>query len=131
MLSRSEEPIFEVPPEKYSSERVIKILLDPKIKQSKICSRRPVMVEKSSTFVVNLDMLQDPADVKKDNFGIWKHSGSHDVKFECRITNNVIEIGRGTFSSPDGWERFSLRRLHSVHPTNSSFRRMLAFITGM
>lgn len=54
----------------------------------------------------------------------------NDAKFECRIANNVIEIGRGAFSSPDRWERFSLR-LYSVHPTNSSFKRIIAFITGI
>lgn len=79
---------------------------------------------------MNIDALQDPADVKKDNFGIWKHSGSHDITFECRLSGNVVQIGRGACSSDDGWERFSLRRLHSVHPSNNNFTRMVAFITG-
>ncbi len=123
--------MFERPPPKYTAERIVKILLDPQIDPTKVCKQRPVMIEKSSTYVVDLDSLQDPGDVKKDNFGVWKHSGSHDLKFESRVTEDgELEIGKGVFSSSEGWELFSLRRLHSTHPTNNKFRRMLAFITG-
>ena len=81
--------------------------------------------------MVDLDYLQDPHDVKKDNFGVWVHSGSHDQKFDSRLNESgELEIGKGTFSSDYGWEQFSLRRLHSKHPTNAKFRRVLSFITG-
>ena len=127
-----DEPVYERPPQKYTAERIVKILLDPNIDRNKICKRRPILVEESSTYVVDLDLLQDPEDVKKDNFGVWKYSGSHTIKFESRITEDgVLEIGRSTFSSSKGWEKFSLRRLHSTHPTNSKFRRLLGFITGI
>ena len=65
--------------------------------------------------------------MKKDNFGVWNHSGSHDKKFECRFGP---EIGKSMLSTGNGWETFFLRRLHSYHPTNANFRRMIAFITG-
>ena len=80
---------------------------------------------------MDLDSLQHPVDVKKDNFGVWTHSGSHDQKFESRINaSGDLEIGRSLFSTGDGWEQFSLRRLHSKHPTNAKFRRIISFITG-
>ena len=73
----------------------------------------------NSSSVIDLDSLQDPGDVKKDNFGVWKHSGSHDIKFESRTTEDGgVEIGKGMFSSGGGWECFALRRLHSTHPSN-------------
>ena len=126
------QPVYETPPEKYSAERIIHILLDPNIDQSKVCTQRPLNIVSSCTFVVDLDHLLEADDVKKDNFGVWNHSGSHDLKFQCRFApNGVIEIGKGVFTSSGGWESYSLRRLHSNHPTNSKFRRMLAFITGM
>ena len=126
------EPVFEVPLLKYTAERVVKILLDPNLDSSRICKRRPVAVNSSSTYVIDLDSLQDPGDVKKDNFGVWNHSGSHDMKFESRTTEDgVVEIGKGVLSSGGGWECFALRRLHSTHPSNPKFRRMLAFVTGI
>ena len=125
------QPVYEIPPEKYSAERIIHILLDPNIDKSRVCTQRPLNINSSCTFVVDLDQLLEADDVKKDNFGVWNHSGSHDLKFECRFgPNGDIEIGKGVLTSDIGWETFSLRRLHSNHPTNSKFRRMLAFITG-
>lgn len=134
MLCRLDEfPIYEVPPEKYSAERIIKVLLDPKIDDKKICKQRPINIQSSSTFVVDLNFLKDPDDVKKDNFGVWHHNGSHNQSFECCITaNGDVQIGYSHFGQHDDalWERYSLRRLHSNHPTNSKFKRMLSFITG-
>ena len=89
------------------------------------------MIENSSTYVIDLDSLQDPDDVKKDNFGVWKYTGSHVNDFQCRIMESgKVKVGKGVLSSSDKYEQFSLRRLYSTHPTNSKFRRMLAFITG-
>ena len=125
------EAVYEVPSEKYASEEIIRILLDPKIDQKRVCMQRRLDTVSSSTYVVDLDCLQHPDDVKKDNFGVWTHSGSHNQQFFSRINRGKVEIGRSVFSS-DGpkWERFSLRRLHSKHPTNPGFRRIISFITG-
>lgn len=126
------QPVYEVPPEKYYAERIIHILLDPKLDRSKVCAQRPLEIVSSSTFVVDLDSLLEADDIKKDNFGVWNHSGSHDIKFECRFDDaGNVQIARGVRASAAGWETFSLRRLHSKHPTNSRFRRMIAFITGI
>ena len=47
-------------------------------------------------------------------------------KFECRFgPSGDIEIGRGVRSDVTGWEFFSLRRLHSNHPTNCKFLVMI------
>ena len=59
------------------------------------------------------------------------HSGSHDQKFESRINAaGNLELGKPLFSTESDWEQFSLRRLHSKHPTNAKFRRIISFITG-
>ena len=53
-------------------------------------------------------------------------------KFKAHVNaRGNLEIGKGVFSSNDGWEQFSLRRLHSKHSTNPLFRRILSFISGM
>lgn len=69
------QPIYEVPPEKYTAETIIKILLDPK--ESKICHAKPTMVSSNATYVVDTKNLQNLEDIKKDQFGICKYSGSH------------------------------------------------------
>ncbi len=106
--------------------------MDPKIDQSKICTQRPLVIEGtggSCTFVINIDCLDEADDIKRDNYGVWKHTGSHDVHFQCRINSNGdLEIGGG--DSKEGWKKYSLRRLHSKHPDNGSFRRMIATVYG-
>ena len=45
--------------------------------------------------------------LKKDNFGTWTHSGSHD---ESRINAaGNLEIGKPLFSTKSDWEQFSLK----------------------
>ena len=62
-------PIYEQPPPKYTATRILQILLDPNIEQSLIAKGRPIEVEKSSTFVVDLTCLKHPDDVKKKH--VW------------------------------------------------------------
>ena len=126
-------PVYETPPDKYPAERIIKILLDPTIKKSRICRQQPANITKSSTYVVVLNSLKDPAeDVKKDNFGVWNHNGSHLQSFECCFSKDgKVHVGQGLFQEPGlQWETILLQRLHSKHPSNSNFQQMLCFITG-
>ena len=125
--SNDDCPMYEVPCEKYPAETVNKILLNPKMDQSKICHKRPLDITKSSTY---LNCLKDPDDVKKDNFGVWKHVGSRNQQFECSISDNKVYVGCGVLSGERKWEQYSLCRLHSKHPSNENFRRMICFITG-
>lgn len=127
--SSGTEPIYEVPTPKYPAERILKILLDPKLPASKICVTRPVNVTKSATYVVNVNKLQHPDDVKNDNFGSWKHSGSHPQYFRVIIDDNSFHIERCAIGAT-GDDVVCLRRLHSVHPSNSDFKRMIAFVSG-
>ena len=43
--------MYEVPPPKYSAERILHILLDPHIPDDKVCKEKPTNIKKSSTFV--------------------------------------------------------------------------------
>ena len=66
---------YETPPNKYSAERVLKILLDLNINKRKIFHQQPTRIAKSSTYLVDLNSLKDPEGVKKDSFGVWNIVG--------------------------------------------------------
>ena len=53
----------------------MEILLNPNMNKSVVTHDRPLQVEKSSTFVVDLTSLKHPDDVKKDMYGRWDYSG--------------------------------------------------------
>lgn len=105
------------------------ILLDPKIDERKIAFKRPLTVPFSSSFVVDITKLAHPDDVKKDMYGKWLHSGSHENVFRCTYCDDGVDIEKAV-PGARGDNIYYLRRLHSVHPSNTEFRRVLALLFG-
>ena len=120
-------PIFEKPPSKYSAMRIMKILLKQSHDEQRVAYKRPVEVQSSSTFLVDLTRLAHPDDIKKDSYGKWLHKGSHNDVFRCSYDKDgEVSIEKAA----TGQNVYYLRRLHCVHPSHSGFRRILAFICG-
>jgi len=51
------------------------LLLDPKINENKIATRRPLECSFSVSFVVDVSKLAHPDDIKKDMYGKWLQVG--------------------------------------------------------
>ena len=64
------------------------MLLDPTIPASKVCSVRPTDIVKSATYIIDISKLKHPDDVKTDNFGTWKHSGSHPQVYRVQVEDD-------------------------------------------
>lgn len=124
-------PIFEKPPEKYSAHRIMQILLDPNIDSSRIAKKRPLQAPFSSTFLVDLGQLLHPDDIKKDMYGKWMYSGSHSDVFLCSFSSDGQVVVEKAAVGASGNNVYHLRRVHSVHPSNVEFRRVLALLFGM
>ncbi len=123
------QPIYEIPPDKYSAEAIIRILLEP---QDKICSSKPLDVSKSATYVVDTRSLGNIDDVKKDQFGIWRYSGSHPSSYEINTDDDTGEIEVEKCSEAANRSNVVyLRRLHCTHPSNTNFKRLICFLTGI
>lgn len=124
-------PIFEIPPPKYSAHQIVRILLDQNIDEGRIALKRPIDAPSSSTFVVDISKLAHPDDIKKDMYGKWLHSGSHTDVFICTYNeDDSVNIEKAA-NDASGNNVYYLRRLHSVHPSNTEFRRVLALLFGM
>ena len=123
--------MYENPPSKYSAEQILRILLDPNIPDTKVCSKRPTNIMQSATYVVNITKLTDPDDVKNDNFGVWKHSGSHPSTYMVNVEKDGYIRIEKCAAGATGLNVVYLRRLHSVHPSNIQFKRLIAFVSGM
>ena len=121
---------YEVLPNKYGAECILKIILDPTISSSVICTVRRLEI---TTYVVDIHSLTHPESwwhIKNDNFGKWEHSGSHPVHFKVEVEDDdhvfVQKCAVGASEENIGL----IRRLHSVHPSNHNFKRMIAFVSG-
>lgn len=121
-------PIFEKPPSKYLAMRIMKILLNQSHDEQRVAYQRPVEVQSSSTFLVDLTKLAYPDDIKKDSYGKWLHKGSHNDVFRCSYDKNGDVSIEKAAPGATGQNVYYLRRLHCVHPSHSGFRRILAFI---
>ena len=123
-------PVYELPPEKYPAAAIMKILLSSNIDESRIAYKRPIKVQCSSTFVIDLTKLAHPDDIKRDAYGRWIQNGSHTDVFKCFYDEDgEVSIDKAA-PGATGSNVYYLRRIHCVHPSNSSFRRILAFICG-
>ena len=121
--------MFERPPEKYSATAIMKILLSS-VNEEKIAYKRPIQVRCSSTFVIDLTKLAHPDDIKRDAYGRWVQNGSHTDVFRCSYDEDGEIFIEKVATGASGSNVYYLRRIHCVHPSNSSFRRILAFICG-
>ena len=133
-IFRSGAPIYEIPTSRpYTAEEILELLFCPTIKEDRICKECPTGITHSATFIVDLNKLRHPDDIKKDEFGKWNYSGSHSVlystwkkgeefQFEKVDTQNSNQQSSGNI--------IQLRRVRCTHPSNQAFQRLLVFVTG-
>lgn len=123
-------PVYERPPPKYTAARILQILLEPNINKDLVAKTRPIEVNESATFVVDLTCIKHADDVKKDMYGRWDHCGSHPEVYRCTFDdNNEVHIEKCA-PGATGSNVYYLRRLRSCHPSNADFRRLIAFVHG-
>ena len=87
-------------------------------------------ITESSTFVVDLNSLKHPNDVKKDEFGKWHYNGSHVVSYAAWKSQSSSKLQFERASCNGTESTFQLRRIRCRHPSNPQFQRLLAFVTG-
>ena len=104
-------------------------MLDPTIDTSRVCKTWPISgINTNSTFVVDVTQVKHPDDVRKDFFNKWIYSGSQPFTFKAYYNDDTISVER---CAPGAHGTvYYLCRLHSYHPSNTDFRRMLAFVSG-
>ena len=69
-----ELPIYELGRREYTVSELVSILLG-KVDRERICKTQPLCVEQSCSFIVDLQCVCDPNDLRADDNGVWKHSG--------------------------------------------------------
>ena len=128
-----ESDVYEMGDKVYTSEGILQMLLNPK---GKICKGRPTTVNQSASYIVDLKSLDHPDDIRIDEYGKWKYSGSHVHHFRAEriLDEDDDDDGNLVFervpANTSGSNVYKLRRIHCKHPSNPSFQRLIAFVTG-
>ena len=106
----SNRPVYEILPSKYTADRILRILLDPKIPDCKVCKVKPGGVKSSATFVVDVGNLKCVDDIKKDDLGIWNYSGSHPQAYMvCHSRVGMVQVGETLCSCVAFNQEFNVR----------------------
>ena len=125
-------PIFHKPPSQYSIGQLIEMLLNPSLKPSQVCTKRPTNIKESATYVIDVQSLEHVKDALHDNFGRWEGTGSRERHFIAEKHGNTVKIEHiyqegEVVRDP---KAMKIRRIWSTHPSNRKFKRMVAFILG-
>ena len=64
-------------------------------------------------------------------YGKWLYSGSYSDVFLCSYSESRQVMIEKAAAGANGDNVYYLRGLHSVHPSNYEFRRVLALLFGM
>ena len=120
-------PVYEHPRKGYSCEEIVKILLNPMFRNDLLCSVHPVLVENNISFVIDLTKLKDPNDVRFDELGTWKCTGSRCLEVAVKLGDTDCQVVDK--SSPNAMI-VNVRRQHHVHGTDPDMHRMIAFLEG-
>ena len=129
-ICRSGAPVYEIPYDSYTAERILEILLSP-IEEEKICNQQPMGINTLATFVVDLNSLKHPDDIKKDEFGKWQYTGSHNSIYIAWKEDDSLQFDKVKFDcsiTPMEGNMFQLRKIYCKHPSNAQFQRLLAFV---
>ena len=119
-----ELPIYSKHPSGYPLPQLVSILMDPALPEEKVCKLQPLGVSQNCTFIVDLDAV-NPDDLKADDLGSWKGTGTRRTHF------TVDETNKAEFrpSAPSG-AFFVIIRRYYVHRTYLKFHRCIVELQG-
>ena len=122
-------PVYGHPRRGYSCEELVHILLDPIFKDQLLSTTHPVSVEHNVSFVIDISCLSNPNDVRADDLGSWKCTGSRCITFMVKFGPTTCHIVSSA-SGSDG-QKAQIRRQYHVHGTDSDLHRMIAFVEDL
>ena len=88
-------PVFSRDPSVLKPEEVVDLLVKKKglNNQLRVCRTQPLHVEHHCSFIVDLEALQNAADVKCDDMGAWKNNSSHKYYFQFGHEGDNVDNG--------------------------------------
>ena len=115
--------------EHYSLDTLADVLLNDSVPHSRICSKQPVHVCRNVTFVVDLEKLEDPTDVRADENGVWIRKGSPVVYVSKYTKEGKAKFFRWT-KKPTHAHQFNITRTYYRHASSPDFTRMIVVAYG-
>ena len=125
-------PVFSWTRKAYTCQGLVKLLLqeyEPEV----VCISQPVNVAHNVCFVVDNTMLKSRDDLKCDDMGAWKHTGSPTKWFYVkRNEDNAIEeiVPLQGKPGPKDHDVYQLRRVYYVNASDGDVRKIISTLQG-
>ena len=106
-------------------------MLDPELKQDRVCLTQVTCVEHNSTFIVNLTKLSSPKDVYADDMGSWKYNGVYRAWVAINEDGFVTAHGSKKPTECEDDRLFYINKKYFVHKTSPDLKKTVALLSGM
>ena len=122
-------PVYGYPKRGYNIEQIVHILVQPNFDARLLCKTNPISVENNVSFVVDVSKLSNRNDVRADDLGSWKCTGSRSLQFLVKFDSESCTIVSNRSTSGDETVVVVyIRRQYHVHDTDNDLHRMIAFM---
>jgi len=123
--------VYGYPKKGYNSKEIVHILLSPAFRGELLCKTHPVSVKLNVSFVVDLSQLEDRNDVRTEDLGAWKCTGSRILSFAVDLSGQERRTVSNLSTSNEAVHRVSIRRQYHVHATDRDLHQMVAFVESL
>lgn len=98
-----------------------------------LCISQPVNVAHNVTFLVDNSLLKSRDDIKCDDMGVWKHTGSSTKWFfakrdENNVVTDIVPLHRKP--EPNDDNVYQLRRVYYVNGSDRDVRKIISTLQG-
>lgn len=121
-----ELPVYSQGPSSFGLPHLIDILMSGSLSVEKVCKIQLLGVTQNCTFVIDLDCVSID-DLRADDLGSWKPTGTRRSYFKLSETNEVDFFSRVPSEQSS---YFVIIRRYFVHLTCPKFRRCIVEIQG-
>ena len=123
-------PAYSRQSTRYDTQEIVSILLDPHMKDDRVCKTQVTCVEHNATFVVDLSCLATPKDMYVDDMGSWKYNGVY--RAWVTVDSNGFVSSHGTCKPTvrDSASLFYICKKYFVHKTSSDLKKTVALLSG-
>ena len=123
-------PVYSRQCSRFDTQEIMMILLDPDLKDERVCKVQPANIEHNATFVVNLSELDDPKDIYVDDMGAWKYNGVYRTWIAVESDGFMLAHGKNKPSDAVG-VLYHIAKKYFVHKTSCDLKKIVAFISGI
>ena len=104
----------------------VTILLNPD--EHRICKNQPIHVDQNCTFVVDLNSLDNPEDIKSDDCGHWKHKGRKSTEVQVTLSKGKVVSVKSSTESDENSQCYKLVRVYYSHDPYDDFKRTFYYL---